>query len=66
MSKLIEYIKENITTIFTTLLIYQLLLTIFCFSTTNLVILAGIIVIVAGAIIISNYKDNIIDFFKRK
>ena len=66
MSKIFEFIKDNITVIFGTILIYQLLLTIFCFSTVNLVLLAGIIVIVATAVIISNYKDNIIDFFKRK
>jgi len=66
MSKIFEFIKDNITVIFGTILIYQFLLTIFCFSTVNLVLLAGIIVIVATAVIISNYKDNIIDFFKRK
>ena len=66
MSKLFEFIKENITIIFGTILIYQLILTVFCFSTVNLVLLAGIIVIVAGATIVSTYKDTIIDFFKRK
>jgi len=66
MSKIFEFIKDNITVIFGTILIYQFLLTIFCFSTVNLVLLAGIIVIVATAVIISNYKDNITDFFKRK
>ena len=66
MSKIFEFIKDNITVIFGTILIYQFLLTIFCFSTVNLVLLAGIIVIVAGATIVSTYKDTIIDFFKRK
>lgn len=66
MSKLFEFLKENIMIIIGTILIYQLLLTIFCFSTVNLVLLAGIIVIVATAVIITTYKDTIIDFFKRK
>ena len=66
MSNIVQFIKENIKIILSTVLIYQIFLTIFFYSTENLVILAFIIVILAGTIIITNYKDDIISFFKRK
>lgn len=66
MSKIVQFIKENIAIIFGTLLVYQFFLTIFCFTTENLVILAGIIVIVAGAVLFQTYKDTISDFFKKR
>lgn len=65
MSNLIDFIKDNYKTIIGTILIYQLLLTIFFFSTENLVLLALIAVIVAGSIIFSSFKDTFIDFFKK-
>lgn len=65
MSKIVQFIKENIAIIFGTLLVYQFFLTIFCFTTENLVILAGIIVIVAGAVLFQTYKDTISDFLKK-
>lgn len=66
MSNIVQFIKENIKIILSTILIYQILLTIFFYSTENLVILAFIIVIMAGTVIITNYKDDIVNFFKRK
>ncbi len=66
MSQIFNFLKEHIQVIIGTILIYQLLLTIFCFTTANLVILAAIIVIVAIAVVIALYKDKVIDFFKRQ
>lgn len=65
MSNLINYIKENYKIIIGTILIYQLLMTIFFFSPENLVILAAISLIVAGYIIVLNFKDSFTDFFKK-
>ncbi|MDE5714687.1 MAG: hypothetical protein K2I42_00985 [Anaeroplasmataceae bacterium] len=65
MSNLFNFIKENIKTIIGTILIYQLLLTIFSFSTTNLVILAAITLVVCGYTLFYTFKDNITDFFKK-
>ncbi|MCM1197212.1 MAG: hypothetical protein NC310_09130 [Roseburia sp.] len=65
MSNLINYIKDNYKIIIGTILIYQLIITIFFFSAQNLVILAAISLIVAGYIIVLNFKDVVIDFFKK-
>lgn len=65
MSNFIQFIKDYFKVICSTILIYQLILTIFFFSTENLVILAFIIVVFAGYVIIANYKDDIVGFFKK-
>ncbi|MDE7264248.1 MAG: hypothetical protein K2N64_06275 [Anaeroplasmataceae bacterium] len=65
MNNLINYIKENYKVIIGTILIYQLIITIFFFSAQNLVILSAITLIVASYIIIINFKDSITDFFKK-
>lgn len=64
MGNLFQFIKDNLKVIFGTLLIYQLFLTIFFYSQENLIILAIITVIVAGYIIIINYKNDITSLFK--
>lgn len=64
MGNLFQLLKDNIKVIFTTLLIYQLILTIFFYSEINLIILAVITVIVAGYIIISHYRNDITSLFK--
>ena len=64
MGNLFQFIKDNLKVIFGTLLIYQLFLTIFFYSQENLIILAIITVIVAGYIIIINYKSDISSLFK--
>lgn len=65
MSTLIQFIKDNFKTIAITILIYQVILTILFFSTENLIILASIIVIFALYILITNFKDDIVGFFKK-
>lgn len=60
-----NYIKENFKIIFITILIWQLFITIFFYSETNLIILAVVVVITAGYIIINNYKDDITNMFKK-
>ncbi|HRF70538.1 MAG: hypothetical protein K2P14_00065 [Anaeroplasmataceae bacterium] len=65
MSNLIAYIKEYYKIIIGTILIYQLFITIFFFSTQNLIILAAISLLVTGYIIFFNFKDAIMDFFKK-
>lgn len=65
MSNLIQFFKDNIKTICITIIIYQIILTIFTFTTANLIILACLIVTFAGFVIISTYKDDIISFFKK-
>ncbi len=65
MSNLIQFIKDNYQVIIGTILVYQLIMTIFFFSTANLVILAAIIVLVAGYIIVIHFKDSFMDFFKK-
>lgn len=65
MSNLIQFFKDNIKIICITIIIYQIILTIFTYSTTNLIILATLIVVFAGFIIINSYKDDIKGFFKR-
>ncbi len=64
MGNLFQFIKDNLKIIFGTLLIYQLFLTIFFYSQENLIILAIITVIIAGYIIIINYKSDISSLFK--
>lgn len=64
MGNLFQFIKDNLKVIFATLLIYQIFLTIFFYSQENLIILAIITVIVAGYIIIINYKSDITSLFK--
>lgn len=66
MSNLIQFFKDNIKTICITIIIYQIILTIFTYSTTNLIILASLIVVFAGFIILNSYKDDIKGFFKRE
>ena len=65
MSNLFDIIKENIKTILITILVYQLILTIFFFSVENLVLLAIFITIVAGISLFSTYKDDIKSIFKK-
>lgn len=65
MSNLIQFLKDNYQVIIGTILIYQIIITIFCFSTANLVILAFLIVIVAGYFVVVNFKDTFLDFFKK-
>lgn len=65
MSNLIQYIKENIKTMFITILIYQIFLTIFSFTNTNLIILAVIIIIESAYLILNTYMDDIKDFLKK-
>lgn len=65
MTNLIAFIKENIKMIGITILIYQFIITIFFFSTENLVILATLIVIFSIAFVITTYKDDIKGFFKK-
>jgi hypothetical protein len=65
MNNLITFIKENIKMIGITILIYQILITIFFFSTENLIILATLIVVFSIAFAFATYKDDIINFFKK-
>lgn len=65
MSNLIQFLKEHYQVIIGTILVYQALMTIFFFSTANLVILAGLIVISAAYFLIVNFKDRFFDFFKK-
>ena len=65
MSNIIQYIKENIKTMFITILIYQIFLTIFSFTNTNLIILAVIIIIESAYLILNTYMDDIKDFLKK-
>ncbi|MCI9181856.1 MAG: hypothetical protein HFG91_03815 [Acholeplasmatales bacterium] len=65
MTNLVNFIKDNYKTIIGTILIYQLFITIFFFSAQNLVILAAISILVAGYIIVLNFKDAFTDFFKK-
>lgn len=65
MSNLIQFFKDNIKTICITIIIYQIILTIFTFTTANLIILASLIVAFAGFVIINTYKDDIKGFFKK-
>lgn len=65
MSNLIQFFKDNIKTIFITIIIYQIILTIFTFTTANLIILACLIVGFASFVVINNYKDDIKSFFKK-
>ncbi len=65
MSNIIQFIKDNYQVIIGTILIYQIIMTIFFFSTANLVILAALIVIVAGYIVVAHFKDSFMDFFKK-
>ena len=64
MSTIWNYLKENFKTIMGTILVYQVILTIFSFSIVNLVILAVEIVIIAGSVLIFTYKDTFKDWFK--
>jgi len=65
VNAIVEFIKSNIKVIMFSILLYQIFLTIFFFSTENLILLAVFISIVAGYIIISTYKDDILGFFKK-
>ena len=65
MSNIIQYIKENIKTMFITILIYQIFLTIFSFTNTNLIILAVIVIIESAYLILNTYMDDIKDFLKK-
>ncbi|HIT44068.1 TPA: hypothetical protein IAA91_04455 [Candidatus Avacholeplasma faecigallinarum] len=65
MSNLIQFLKDNFKIICSTILVYQVILTIFFYSTENLVILAVVIVVFASYAIITTYKDDIINFFKK-
>ncbi len=65
MSNLFNFIKENIKTIGISILIWQFLLTIFCFTTANLVILSALIVVFAAIALFVSYKDDITGFFKK-
>ncbi|MCI5582186.1 MAG: hypothetical protein MR357_00495 [Anaeroplasma sp.] len=65
MSNLFSFFKDNFKIIIGSILIYQIFLTIFFFSTENIVILACIIIIFAGYALISTYNDDITGFFKK-
>ena len=65
MSTIWNFLKENIKIIMGTILIYQVILTIFSFSIVNLVILAVEIVIIAGSALILTYKDTFKDWFNK-
>lgn len=64
MSTILNFLKENYKVIMGTILIYQIILTIFSFSIVNLVILACLIVFIAGFLLIYTYKDTVIGWFK--
>lgn len=64
MKKIYTFIKANFMNVFISIIIYQTILTIFFFTTTNLRILAVLIVILAIKIIFFEYKTPIKDFFK--
>ena len=64
MSTILHFLKENYKVIMGTILIYQIILTIFSFSIVNLVILACLIVFIAGFLLIYTYKDTVIGWFK--
>ena len=65
MNKLLDFLKTNSKMIGITILIYQVLITIFFFSSENLIILATLIVIFSAIILFTTYKDDITDFFKK-
>ena len=65
MSTILAFLKENYKVIMGTILVYQTILTIFSFSIVNLVILAVLIVIVAGSVLIYSYKDTLAGWFKK-
>lgn len=65
MSTILAFLKENYKVIMGTILVYQTILTIFSFSIVNLVILAVLIVIVAGSVLIYSYKDTLSSWFKK-
>ena len=64
MSNIFNFLKDNYKVILGTILIYQIILTIFSFSIVNLVILACLIVFIAGFLLIFTYKDTVIGWFK--
>ena len=65
MSNIFNFLKENYKVIMGTILIYQIILTIFSFSIVNLVILAVLIVIIAGTVLIYTYKETFKNWFSK-
>lgn len=65
MNNLINFLKENYKVIIGTILIYQVILTIFFFSIENLILLSIFVLVVASYIIIMNFKDDFLNFFKK-
>ena len=65
MGNILNFLKENYKVIMGTILIYQIILTIFSFSIVNLVILAVLIVIIAGTVLIYTYKDTFKNWFNK-
>ena len=65
MGNIFNFLKENYKVIMGTILIYQIILTIFSFSIVNLVILAVLIVIIAGSVLIYTYKDTFKNWFSK-
>lgn len=66
MKNLWEIIKESYPIILTTVIIYQIILCIFFFSVTNIIILSVMIVLLALGVLFNAYKDSISDFFHKK
>ena len=65
MSNILNFLKENYKVIMGTILIYQIILTIFSFTIVNLVILAVLIVVIAGTVLIYTYKDTFKNWFSK-
>lgn len=56
--EIMDFFKENYKIIFFTILSYQLFLCIITFSSTNFKILVILLLILAGYIVINNWKSN--------
>jgi uncharacterized membrane protein YraQ (UPF0718 family) len=65
MGNILNFLKENYKVIMGTILVYQIILTIFSFSIVNLVILAVLIVVIAGTVLIYTYKDTFKNWFTK-
>lgn len=66
MKTIIDYIKTNFYLIIGTIIIYQLFLVVFFYTSKNLQILGFEIIILAFIVIYKTYKDKFFGIFKKK
>lgn len=59
MKNFFSKVKSNYPIVITSIILYQIILTIFFFSSVNLHILCWMIVFIAITIIIKDYKPNV-------